>query len=78
MNSFTNNNLEKIYITGEKKLTGSVNISGAKNAALPLMALSLIRLKSLLIIRESAISGKAAFLAPLILTLPVNFCSPVI
>ena len=42
MNSFTNNNLEKIYITGEKKLTGSVNISGAKNAALPLMALSLI------------------------------------
>ena len=42
MNSFTNNNIEKIYITGEKKLTGSVNISGAKNAALPLMALSLI------------------------------------
>ena len=42
MNSFTNNNVEKIYITGEKKLIGSVNISGAKNAALPLMALSLI------------------------------------
>ncbi|GIS09297.1 MAG: UDP-N-acetylglucosamine 1-carboxyvinyltransferase [Alphaproteobacteria bacterium] len=42
MNSFTNNNTEKIYITGEQKLTGSVNISGAKNAALPLMALSLI------------------------------------
>ena len=42
MNSYTNNNIEKIYITGEKKLTGSVNISGAKNAALPLMALSLI------------------------------------
>ena len=42
MNSFTNKNIEKIYITGEKKLTGSVNISGAKNAALPLMALSLI------------------------------------
>ena len=42
MISFTNNNIEKIYITGKKKLTGSVNISGAKNAALPLMALSLI------------------------------------
>ena len=42
MNSFTNNNVEKIYITGEQKLTGIVNISGAKNAALPLMALSLI------------------------------------
>ena len=42
MNSFTNNNAEKIYITGEQKLTGMVNISGAKNAALPLMALSLI------------------------------------
>ena len=42
MNSFTKNNTEKIYITGEQKLTGSVNISGAKNAALPLMTLSLI------------------------------------
>ncbi len=42
MISFTNNNIEKIYIKGKKKLTGSVNISGAKNAALPLMALSLI------------------------------------
>jgi len=42
MISFTDNNVEKIYITGKKKLTGSVNISGAKNAALPLMALSLI------------------------------------
>ena len=42
MNSFLNNNVEKIFITGEKKLAGCVNISGAKNAALPLMALSLI------------------------------------
>ena len=42
MNSLVNNNVEKIFITGEKKLTGSVNISGAKNAALPLMTLSLI------------------------------------
>ena len=42
MNTFSNNNIEKIYITGEKKLTGTVNVSGAKNAALPLMALSLI------------------------------------
>ena len=71
MHSFTYNNTEKIYITGEQKLIGNVNISGAKNAALPLMALSLI-------IKDSVISGKAAFLAPLILTLPLNFCSPVI
>ena len=42
MNIFTNNNSEKLYITGEQNLTGRVNISGAKNAALPLMALSLI------------------------------------
>ena len=42
MNSLTNNYTEKIYITGEQKLTGGVNISGAKNAALPLMTLSLI------------------------------------
>ncbi len=42
MNSFNNNNIQKIFITGEKKLTGNINISGAKNAALPLMALSLL------------------------------------
>ena len=42
MNSFNNNNIQTILITGEKKLTGNINISGAKNAALPLMALSLI------------------------------------
>ena len=40
-NSGQNNN-EKIFITGGEKLYGKVNISGAKNAALPLMALSLI------------------------------------
>ena len=40
-NSGQNSN-EKIFITGGEKLYGKVNISGAKNAALPLMALSLI------------------------------------
>ncbi len=40
-NSGQNNN-ERIFITGGEKLYGKVNISGAKNAALPLMALSLI------------------------------------
>ncbi len=40
-NSGQNNN-ERIFITGGEKLHGKVNISGAKNAALPLMALSLI------------------------------------
>ena len=42
MHDLPNYNSEKIFITGENKLTGKVKISGAKNAALPLMALSLI------------------------------------
>ena len=42
MHDLPNYNSEKIFITGENKLSGKVKISGAKNAALPLMALSLI------------------------------------
>ena len=42
MPDFPSYNSEKIFITGENKLNGKVKISGAKNAALPLMALSLI------------------------------------
>ena len=42
MSHFPSYNSEKIFITGENKLNGKVKISGAKNAALPLMALSLI------------------------------------
>ena len=42
MSNFPSYNSEKIFITGENKLNGKVKISGAKNAALPLMALSLI------------------------------------
>ena len=42
MNDFSINNSEKIFIKGEYQLNGKVKISGAKNAALPLMALSLI------------------------------------
>ena len=42
MRDFLRYNSEKIFITGENKLNGKVKISGAKNAALPLMALSLI------------------------------------
>ena len=42
MSDFPSYNSEKIFITGENKLNGKVKISGAKNAALPLMALSLI------------------------------------
>ena len=38
---------------------------------------TLNKVKSLLIIKDSAISGKAAFLAPLILTLPLSLFSPV-
>ena len=42
MNNFDNTDVEKIFIKGENKIIGNVSISGAKNAALPLMALSLI------------------------------------
>ena len=42
MNNFFNKDVEKIHITGNNKLNGKVKISGAKNAALPLMALSII------------------------------------
>ena len=42
MRDFPSYNSEKIFITGENKLNGKVKTSGAKNAALPLMALSLI------------------------------------
>ena len=42
MRDFPIYNSEKIFITGENILNGKVKISGAKNAALPLMALSLI------------------------------------
>ena len=42
MNNFDNTDVEKIFIKGENKINGNVSISGAKNAALPLMALSLI------------------------------------
>ena len=42
MRDFPSYNSEKIFITGENKLNGKVKISGAKNSALPLMALSLI------------------------------------
>lgn len=42
MNNFDNTDVEKIFIKGENQINGSVTISGAKNAALPLMALSLI------------------------------------
>ena len=42
MNNFGNTNVEKIFIKGKNQLKGNVSISGAKNAALPLMALSLI------------------------------------
>ena len=42
MNTSLNKSNEKIFITGGTKLKGNVRISGAKNAALPLMALSLI------------------------------------
>ena len=47
MTLFLQNDREKIYITGGSSLKGMVKVSGAKNAALPLMALSLILNKGL-------------------------------
>ena len=42
MNDLIDKTNERIFITGGNQLYGTVNISGAKNAALPLMALSLL------------------------------------
>ncbi len=42
MNDLIDKNNERIFIKGGNQLSGTVNISGAKNAALPLMALSLL------------------------------------
>ena len=41
--------MDKIEIVGGKPLTGTINISGAKNAALPIMAASLLTNKRLTI-----------------------------
>ena len=41
--------MDKIEIVGGKPLTGAINISGAKNAALPIMAASLLTNKRLTI-----------------------------
>ena len=45
MNDLIDKNNERIFIKGGNQLSGTVNISGAKNAALPLMALSLLLLE---------------------------------
>ena len=42
MNDLIDKNNERIFIKGGNQLSGTVNVSGAKNAALPLMALSLL------------------------------------
>ena len=49
MNISSNKSNEKIFITGGAQLNGNVRISGAKNAALPLMALSLIMNKGFIL-----------------------------
>ena len=75
-----------LRINGGKKLSGSVKISGAKNAALPLIALSILSknevvIKNLPAVSERidrAMSGNAAFFAPRILTLPLSFLPPLI
>ena len=41
--------MNKIYMRGGKKLIGSIKISGAKNAALPLIAASILSDKELVL-----------------------------
>ena len=44
--------VEKIIVTGGRKLTGSVKVEGAKNAVLPILAASLLASKGINVIRE--------------------------
>ena len=39
--------MQKLKISGGKKLVGEINISGAKNAALPILAASLLSEKNI-------------------------------
>ena len=41
--------MQKLIIVGGKKLNGSINISGSKNATLPILAASILSKKKVII-----------------------------
>lgn len=71
MKLFLQNNKEKIYITGGSSLKGMVKVSGAKNAALPLMALSLILNKGLTLLNMPDLAD-TRLMSKLLIQLGIN------
>ena len=65
------NDKEKIYITGGYPLKGMVKTSGAKNAALPLMALSLILNKGLTLLNMPNLAD-TRLMSKLLIQLGIN------
>ena len=47
--------MDKIILTGGSKLSGKIDISGAKNAALPLMATTLLTNEKMLLEKTEAL-----------------------
>ena len=71
MKLFLQNYKEKIYITGGSSLKGMVKVSGAKNAALPLMALSLILNKGLTLLNMPDLAD-TRLMSKLLIQLGIN------
>ncbi len=71
MTLFLQNDKEKIYITGGYPLKGTVKTSGAKNAALPLMALSLILNKGLTLLNMPNLAD-TRLMSKLLIQLGIN------
>ncbi|MDA0764725.1 MAG: UDP-N-acetylglucosamine 1-carboxyvinyltransferase [Proteobacteria bacterium] len=71
MTLFLQNDKEKIYITGGYPLKGMVKTSGAKNAALPLMALSLILNKGLTLLNMPDLAD-TRLMSKLLIQLGIN------
>jgi|TARA_B110000503_G_scaffold33736_1_gene54807 UDP-N-acetylglucosamine 1-carboxyvinyltransferase len=71
MTLFLQNDKEKIYITGGYPLKGMVKTSGAKNAALPLMALSLILNKGLTLLNMPNLAD-TRLMSKLLIQLGIN------
>ena len=71
MTLFLQNDKEKIYITGGYPLKGMVKTSGAKNAALPLMALSLILNKGLTLLNMPNLAD-TRLMSKLLIELGIN------
>ena len=62
INTVNNHNIEKLLVTGNNRLKGTVYIHGAKNAALPILAATIlsdktIRLNNIPWIKDVAKNG---------------------